>query len=64
MVECKSRGAYLMGLTGFGNYNIEDTVDFTVYIPGTDPAFYSLTCCGTPAAARVLCQCGQRTGCR
>ena len=39
MVECKSRGAYLMGLTGFGNYNIEDTVDFTVYIPGTDPHF-------------------------
>ena len=37
MVECKSRGAYLMGLTTFGNYNIEDTADFTVYIPKTDP---------------------------
>ena len=39
MVECKSRGAYLMGLTTFGNYNIEDTADFTVYIPKTDPYF-------------------------
>ena len=39
MVECKSRGAYLMGLTIFGNYNIEDTADFTVYIPKTDPHF-------------------------
>ena len=39
MVECKSRGAYLMGMTTFGNYNIEDTADFTVYIPKTDPHF-------------------------
>ena len=39
MVECKSRGAYLMGLTTFGNYNIEDAADFTVYIPKTDPYF-------------------------
>ena len=39
MVECKSSGAYLMGLTTFGNYNIEDTADFTVYIPKTDPHF-------------------------
>ena len=39
MVECKSRGPYLMGLTTFGNYNIEDTADFTVYIPKTDPHF-------------------------
>ena len=39
MVECKSRGAYLLGLTTFGNYNIEDTADFTVYIPKTDPYF-------------------------
>ena len=39
MVECRSRGAYLMGLTTFGNYNIEDTADFTVYIPKTDPHF-------------------------
>ena len=27
MVECKSRGAYLMGLTTYGNYNIEDTAE-------------------------------------
>lgn len=39
MVECRSRGVYLMGLTTFGNYNIEDTADFTVYIPKTDPHF-------------------------
>ena len=39
MVECKSRGAYLVGLTTFGNYNIEETADFTVYIPKTDPHF-------------------------
>lgn len=36
MVEVKSRGAYLMGLTSYGNYEIEDTADFTVYIPRTD----------------------------
>lgn len=39
MVECKSRGAYLMGLTSYGHYVIEDTADFTVYIPKTDPHF-------------------------
>ena len=39
LAECKSRGAYLMGLTNYGNYNIEDTADFTVYIPKTDPRF-------------------------
>ena len=39
MVECKSRGAYLMGLTSYGNYNVEDTVDFTVYIPRTNAYF-------------------------
>lgn len=39
MAEVKSRGASLMGLTTYGNYNIEDTADFTVYIPKTDPLF-------------------------
>ena len=39
LVEVKSRGAYLMGLTTYGNYSIEDTVDFTVYIPRTDEHF-------------------------
>ena len=39
MVECKSRGAYLMGLTIYGNYNIEDTASFTVYVPKTEECF-------------------------
>ena len=39
MVEVKSRGAYLMGLTTYGQYNIEDTANFTVYVPKTDPLF-------------------------
>lgn len=39
MVEVKSRGAYLMGLTKYGKYNIEDTADFTVYAPQTDEHF-------------------------
>ncbi len=39
MVECKSRGAYLMGLTTYGNYETEETCDFTVYIPKTDAYF-------------------------
>lgn len=39
MVECKARGAYLMGLTTYGNYGLEDTVNFTVYIPKTDEHF-------------------------
>ena len=39
MLEVKSRGAYLMGLTSYGNYNIEDTADFTVYIPKTEEYF-------------------------
>ncbi|MDO4615642.1 MAG: glutamine--fructose-6-phosphate transaminase (isomerizing) [Lachnospiraceae bacterium] len=39
MVEVKSRGAYLMGLTNYGNYNVEDTTDFTVYVPKTERCF-------------------------
>ena len=39
MVEVKSRGAFLMGLTTYGNYSIEDTAGFTVYVPKTDPHF-------------------------
>ncbi len=39
MVEVKSRGAYLMGLTNYGNYSVEDTADFTFYVPRTDPHF-------------------------
>ena len=39
LLECKSRGAYLMALTCSGNYNIEDSADFVIYIPKTDPHF-------------------------
>ncbi len=39
MVECKARGAYLMGLTTFGHYAIEDTADFVTYIPKVDNHF-------------------------
>ena len=39
MVEVKSRGAHLMGLTNYGNYSIEDTADFVAYIPKTDKHF-------------------------
>ena len=39
MVEVKSRGAYLMGLTTYGNYSIEDTADFSVYVPKTEKYF-------------------------
>ena len=39
MVETKSRGAYLMGLTLYGNYNIEDNSDFSVYVPKTEQYF-------------------------
>ena len=39
MVEVKSRGAKLFGLTNYGNYAMEDTADFTVYIPRIDHLF-------------------------
>jgi glucosamine--fructose-6-phosphate aminotransferase (isomerizing) len=39
MLEVKSRGAYLMGLTTYGNYNLEDTADFSVYVPKTEQYF-------------------------
>ncbi len=39
MIECKSRGAYLTALTNYGNYSIEDSADFVMYIPKTDPHF-------------------------
>ena len=39
LIEVKSRGAYIMGLTQYGNYNLEDTSDFTVYVPRTCPEF-------------------------
>lgn len=39
MVECKSRGAYLCGITTYGNYSMEDSADFVVYVPKTDEHF-------------------------
>ena len=39
MVEVKSRGAKLFGLTTYGNYAMEDVADFTVYIPRIENLF-------------------------
>ena len=39
MMECKSRGGYLLGITTNGNFDLEDSVNFTVYIPKTDEHF-------------------------
>ncbi|MBQ6622270.1 MAG: glutamine--fructose-6-phosphate transaminase (isomerizing) [Mogibacterium sp.] len=39
MAECKARGAYLMGLTSYGNYTVEDHADFTIYVPKSDEHF-------------------------
>ena len=39
MAECHARGAYLMGLTSYGNYAIEDTANFTIYVPKTEEHF-------------------------
>ena len=39
MVEVKSRGAKLMAVTTAGNYFLEDTAEFTSYIPKIDPLF-------------------------
>ncbi len=42
LLECKSRGAYLMGITSYGYYTIEDNVDFTLYVPKTDEHFSTI----------------------
>ncbi len=39
IVEVRSRGSYVFALTTEGNYNMEDTSDFTVYVPKTLPCF-------------------------
>ncbi len=39
MAECKARGAYLMGLTSYGHYSVEDAVNFTIYVPKADEHF-------------------------
>ena len=39
MAECKARGAYLMGVTSNGNYSVEDSANFTIYVPRADAHF-------------------------
>ncbi len=39
MMECKSRGAYLMGVTAYGKYDVEDSANFAVYVPTVDEHF-------------------------
>ena len=39
MMECRSRGAYLMGVTVYGKYDVEDSVNFAVYVPNVDEHF-------------------------
>ena len=39
MEECRARGAYLMGVTTDGNYDVEDSVNFTIYVPRADVHF-------------------------
>ena len=39
MEECRARGAYLMGVTSNGNFSVEDSVNFTIYVPRADEHF-------------------------
>lgn len=39
LVEVKSRGASVLGLTSYGSYSMEDTADFTIYVPRTESCF-------------------------
>ena len=39
MVEVASRGAYLCGITEYGNFELETATDFTYYIPKTEEHF-------------------------
>ncbi|HIR12503.1 MAG TPA: glutamine--fructose-6-phosphate transaminase (isomerizing) [Candidatus Choladousia intestinavium] len=39
LVEVKSRGAFVLGLTSYGNYSMEDIADFTIYVPKTIECF-------------------------
>lgn len=49
IVEVRTRGGYIFTLTNKGNCVMEDTSDFTVYIPKTHPCF-------TPSLAVVPLQ--------
>ena len=33
------RGAYVLGVTSYGNHAMEDTADFTIYVPKTMECF-------------------------
>lgn len=39
LVEVRSRGASVLGLTLYGNYSMEDIADFTIYVPKTEDYF-------------------------
>ncbi len=39
MVEVKSRGAFLLAVTNEGHTDIEETADYVIYIPQTNPYF-------------------------
>ena len=39
MAECRARGAYLMALSSYGNYSVEDTASFTIYVPKEEEHF-------------------------
>jgi glucosamine--fructose-6-phosphate aminotransferase (isomerizing) len=39
IVEIKSRGAYVCGISTYGQYSMESISDYAVYIPKTDPHF-------------------------
>lgn len=49
IVEVRTRGGYIFTLTNKGNFVMEDTSDFTVYIPKTHP-------CLTPSLAVIPLQ--------
>lgn len=53
LVEVKSRGASVLGLTSYGSYSMEDTADFTIYVPRTESCF-ATSLAGDSAAASGL----------
>lgn len=62
MLEYKSRGAYLMGMTTYGKYETEDQVNFTVYVPKVDEHFVGSLAVISAAAVGLLCICCKRSG--
>ena len=39
MAECRARGAYLVGLAGEGSRAVDKFLDFSIFVPETDPHF-------------------------